>query len=413
MKAEIINIGEELLIGQVVNTNATWIAQRLNEIAIPVTHISIISDNANDIMESLKAAAKRSDLVLITGGLGPTKDDVTKDVLAKYFNTELELNKTVLSDIKIYFQKREMEINELNYLQAMVPKGFDVIRNPEGTAPGLISKKEGKTVIALPGVPYEMKYMIENHIIPGLKKSRKKNFILHKTVLTQGIPESFLAEKLEVWENELPSNLELAYLPSAGTVRLRLTCKSSNKNEAENTIKKEVNKLKQLIPEYIYGYDNDSLEEIIIKSMSEKKLSLGIAESCTGGYLSHLLTSISGSSKCFKGTIVSYSNESKERLLNIPSALIEAHGSVSSQVAEAMAEGARKKFETDYGIGVTGIAGPSGGSKDKPIGLVYIAISDKNEVISEKFLFGDKRERNIIRSSLTALNMLRKRLVKH
>ncbi len=412
MNAEIINIGEELLIGQVVNTNATWICQKLNEIAVQVKHISIISDNEQDIFNALDVSLKRAEVVIITGGLGPTKDDLTKDALVKYFNAKLELNETVLNDIASFFKKRGMPLTELNRLQAMVPVGFDIIRNPEGTAPGLVYRKSKKLLAALPGVPFEMKYMIENYIIPELKSQTQNEFIVHKTILTQGIGESFLAAIIEKWEDNLPENINLAYLPSAGIVRLRLTGKGIDRKQLQKQIAKEVAKLKKLISEYIFGYDNDKLEEIVVKLLSKNNLTLCIAESCTGGYISHLITSIPGCSACYKGSITSYSNDVKINQLCIPSQIIEKYGAVSKEVAVAMAEGVRKVLKTDYSVAVTGIAGPGGGSKNKPVGLVYISVSSEDETIVEKFLFGDRRDRNIVRSSVTALNMLRRQIKK-
>lgn len=412
MQAEIISIGDELLIGQVVNTNASWMSEKLNEVAVSVRYITTISDNEEDMMHLLETAYNRSDLVILTGGLGPTKDDKTKDVLVKFFNTSLELNETVLEDIKAYLNKRSVELNELNRNQAMTPKGCEIIRNPEGTAPGLVFKKKDKTVIAVPGVPYEMKHMFDDHIIPTLKKSQKQRNIVHRTVLTQGMAEAMLAEKLEDWENELPEDIKLAYLPSSSTVRLRLSGKGKSREEVKEKIQREIDKLKKIIPDYIYGYDDDTLEKIVIDILSKEDKTLSIAESCTGGYISHLITSVPGSSECFEGSVISYSNNIKEKHLNVPGDLIEKHGAVSSQVAEAMAEGVRKSFKTDYAVSVTGIAGPSGGTKEKPVGLVYIAVAAADNVYSKKYLFGDKRQRNIERSAVTALNMLRKEIKK-
>lgn len=412
MQAEIISIGDELLIGQVVNTNASWMCEKLNEVAVDVRYITTISDNEEDMRDFLELAYERSDYVILTGGLGPTKDDKTKDVLVNFFNTSLELNEVVLKDIKAYLAKRKVELNELNRQQALTPKGCEIIRNPEGTAPGLVFKKNDKTVIALPGVPYEMKHMIENHIIPDLKKKQKQSNIVHKTVLTQGLAEAVLAEKLEEWESELPEDIKLAYLPSSASVRLRLSARGDNRGEVLKKIQKEIEKLKKIIPDYIYGYDNDTLEEIVIELLTKQNMTLCTAESCTGGYISHLITSIPGSSKCYKGSLVAYSNEIKENQLGVPGDIIKEHGAVSPQVAKAMAESALKLFNTDYAISVTGIAGPSGGTKDKPVGLVYIGIANKDGAISKKYLFGDRRERNITRSAVTSLNMLRKEIKK-
>ncbi|MBS4014663.1 MAG: competence/damage-inducible protein A [Bacteroidetes bacterium] len=412
MNAEIINIGEELLIGQVVNTNSSWMCQKLNEIGVRVRYVSVISDVEEDIYNAIDVSLKRSEIVIITGGLGPTKDDLTKDVLAKYFKTNLEINETVLNDIVSFFKKRGMPLTELNRLQSSVPVGFGFIRNPEGTAPGLFYRKNERFLAALPGVPFEMKYMFENFIIPELKSKIRDEYIVHKTILTQGVGESFLAALIEKWEDNLPKNISLAYLPSAGIVRLRLSAAGRDKKQLQKDIAAEVAKLRKLIPEYIFGYDNDTLEGILVKLLAKNNLTLGIAESCTGGYISHLITSIPGSSACYKGSITSYSNDVKINQLCIPFQLIDKYGAVSKEVAVAMAEGVRKVLKVDYSISVTGIAGPGGGTKQKPVGLVYIAVSSDKETIVEKFLFGDRRDRNIVRSSVTALNMLRKQIKK-
>ena len=392
MRAEIISIGDELLIGQVVNTNASWMAERLNSIGISVKYISVIGDSREDILKSFDDAKGRVDLILITGGIGPTKDDITKTTMCEYFDTSLVINKEALNDLEIFFKKRGVELTELNRKQAELPANCIAIKNSIGTARGMWFEKEEKIFVSMPGVPFEMKSMMTDYILPLIVSSVKyqvsSKSIYHKTILTQGIGESFLSEMIEGWENILPKNIKLAYLPSPGIVRLRLSAyseakgqKSNVKNESQEALKIEVEKhvedLKKIISEYIYGYDDDTLEDKIGKLLREKGMAISTAESCTGGYIAHRITSVAGSSDYFTGSVIAYSNKIKEDLLKVKHDSILKHGAVSEEVAKEMAIGVRKEFGTDCSIAITGIAGPDGGTEEKPVGTVWIAVAIK------------------------------------
>lgn len=411
IKAEIITIGEELLIGQVIDTNSAWISQQLNLIGISVQQITSISDNKKQIIKTLTQATQRSQLVLITGGLGPTKDDITKQTLAEYFNSKLVFNENAFKNIEAIFSRRNLKVTELNKQQAYLPDNCKVIPNLEGTACGMQFKKNNCIVISIPGVPYEMKTMMEKFILPELQNIFKLPYVVHKTILTQGIGESLLAEKIEEWENNLPQNISLAYLPSPGIVRLRLSAIGENKSELENLIQKQIDKLNEIISEYIYGYDNDSLEVIIGNLLKAKNKTLAVAESCTGGYIAHLITSVPGSSKYFKGGIVSYANEIKINELQVNKNDLDKFGAVSRQVVEQMAQNILKKYHADYAVATSGIAGPDGGTPEKPVGMVWIAVADKCNVSAQVYYMGEHRGRNIQKSAITALNLLRKKIL--
>ncbi len=407
MGAIIVSIGEELLTGQKVNTNAVWIASQLNLAGIEVLEIRVVTDHWQEIMRTLQEAYALASLVLITGGLGPTNDDMTRDVLCRFFDARLVLNEQVLDDIKGYLGKRGRSVTELNRDQAMVPDKADIIRNICGTAPGMWFKKDGKDFIALPGVPYEMKEMVRGHVLPALMIRPRKQYIIHKTVLTHGIGESQLAEHVAGWEKALPKTMQLAYLPSTGIVKLRLTARGPEEGSLHEAIAAQVKQLAHLIPRYIWGFDDDTLEGLTGRLLKEQGKTVSAAESCTGGTISHKITSVPGSSAYFKGSIVAYDNQVKESLLGVPFKTLEAQGAVSREVAEAMALGARNVFRTDYAIGVTGIAGPAGGTKTKPVGTTWIAVAGKHKVTSRHFVFGDNRERNTIMAANAALAMLK------
>ncbi|MHC1706115.1 MAG: competence/damage-inducible protein A [Bacteroidales bacterium] len=407
MKAEIISIGDELLIGQVINTNAAWMGQELSLIGIPVHQITIISDTREHIITAMKEAESRAEIILITGGLGPTRDDITKQTLCEYFDTHLVFDEASFENINRLFPARGLPVTDLNRKQAEVPAYCRPVLNKNGTAPGMWFEKQGKIFISMPGVPFEMKPMMTDLILPELA-SLSHIGIFHKTVLTQGVGESFLAEKIKVWEDQLPANMKLAYLPQPGIVRLRLSAYSGTNNELQTAVEEQIRKLHLIIPGLIFGYDEDTLEEILGRLLREKKQTLVTAESCTGGYLAHKITSVPGSSEYFLGSIISYSNELKIKLLDIAEKDIIDHGAVSEVVARAMACNARKKLQADYAIAISGIAGPDGGTPEKPVGTTWIAIATPEKVISEKFMFGEHRERNIHRTAITALNMLRK-----
>ena len=414
MKAEILTIGNEILIGQITNTNSVWIAQQLNLEGITVAHMSSVADEKNAIIKAFDDASKRADIVLITGGLGPTKDDITKITFCDYFNTSLVLNKEVLEDVTSFFAKRNRELTPINRKQAEVPNNCLVIRNKNGTAPGMWMEKDDTIFVSMPGVPYEMKAMITNDVIPEIKKRFTLPFIYHKTILTQGIGESALSELISDWEDAITAKqIGLAYLPSPGMVRLRLSATGLNQLELQQKIDSEVENIKPLIEKYIYGYEEygqeqPKLEEIIGQLLLDKKLTLALAESCTGGYVSHLITSVAGSSAYYNGCIVPYHNQFKNALLNVDNTIFEKHGAVSKECVEAMVKETQRTFKADAAIAVSGIAGPSGGTMDKPVGTVWIAIALHNKVISKHFLFGDDRQRNITMTASYALNMLRK-----
>lgn len=414
MRAELLTIGDEILIGQITNTNSVWMAQELNKIGINVVRMTSVSDNQSEIIDALDDAGKRADIVLITGGLGPTKDDVTKDTFCKYFETELILNQDVLKDVTDFFAKRNKAVTETNRKQAEVPKTCRVIRNHNGTAPGMWMEKNNTIYISMPGVPYEMKEMMQNEILPDFKNRFSLPFIFHKTILTQGIGESMLSDLISDWEDNLKLNdISLAYLPSPGMVRLRLSSKGSDSQKLQETIEHEIEKVKLLIEKFIYGYEEygkeqPKLEEIIGSILKEKNIKLALAESCTGGYISHLITSVAGSSEYYNGGVIPYHNEYKHNLLNVDYSIFENHGAVSEECVRSMIKGIKEKFNANAAIAVSGIAGPSGATPDKPVGTTWIAVSYNNDIISKKYIFGDNRQRNIHMTAVTALNMLRK-----
>ncbi len=418
MNAELLTIGDEILIGQIVNTNAVWMAQQLNLIGVSVVHMSSVSDERTAILKAFKDAGERADIVLITGGLGPTKDDITKKIVCEYFETELVTDENVLKDVTGFFAKRNREITEINKKQAEVPKGCMVIRNKNGTAPGMWMEKDNTIYVSMPGVPFEMKGMVTDDVIPEIKKRFKLPFIYHKTILTQGIGESALAELITDWEDNVrANNIGLAYLPSPGMVRLRLSDTGFDENELRNKIDKEVETLKPQIEKYIYGYEEygqeqPKMEEILGQLLLEKNLKLGLAESCTGGYISHLITSVAGSSAYYNGCIVPYQNEFKNALLKVDNSVFEKDGAVSKECVMAMAKETIAVFKADVAIAVSGIAGPGGGTEEKPVGTVWIAVAYGDRIIPKHFIFGDNRQRNIQMTAIAAMNMLRKLILK-
>jgi len=399
MKAEIITIGDEILIGQIIDTNSAWIADQFNLNGIEIYQITSVSDEHNHIVEALKNAAKKVDLVIITGGLGPTKDDITKNTLCEIFDTKLVFHEPTFNHIKKRFSKLNIDINKLNRDQALVPESCTVLFNKAGTAPGMWFEKDDTIFVSVPGVPFEMKCLVEHEILPRLLESDKTKAIFHKTVLTQGIPESMLAVKLEDWENALPENIKLAYLPNPMSVRLRLSAMGNDKTVLRNIVEEQIKKLQQIIPESIFGFDKETMAEVIGRMLKSKGKKLAVAESCTGGFISHLITSIPGSSHFFNGSVTAYSNQIKENVLGVDGSDISKFGAVSEQVAKEMAIGAKRVLNSDYAVATTGIAGPAGGTDDKPVGTVWIAIAGKNRVFAKKFVFGNNRERNIIRSN--------------
>ena len=410
MIAEIITIGDELLIGQVIDTNSAWMATKLNEHGIGVKQITSISDNREHILTTLKEASQRANLILITGGLGPTKDDITKTTLCEYFSTGLVFSEIAFEGVSRLFRNRGLPVTDLNRQQAMVPENCTVIPNSNGTAPGMWFQKDEIIYVSMPGVPFEMKAMMENEVLPRL--AGKSNYsIIHRTILTEGIGESFLAAKIASWENNLPSEIKLAYLPQPGMVRLRLTAKGTDKLILEKELKDSVDELFKLAGEYIFGEGEETLQNITGQLLKKYGKTLATAESCTGGYLAHLITSISGSSEYFKGSVIAYANEIKERMLGVEPETLAKHGAVSEETVKQMAEGIRSKFKVDYAVATSGIAGPTGGSPEKPVGTTWIAIASPSGTIAKKFMLGDHRERNIQRAAISALSLLRKKIL--
>ena len=409
MLAEIITIGDELLIGQVIDTNSAWIAEQLNIVGIRVHQITSISDNEGHILKTLDEASHRVQLILITGGLGPTKDDITKHTLCKYFDTPMVFSEEAYKNVEKLFSMRGVAVTELNRLQAMVPANCKVIPNPNGTAPCMWFEKDDCIYISMPGVPFEMKAIMEEEIIPRLLV-KMDHVIIHHTILTEGIGESALASLIESWEDSLPSFIKLAYLPQPGIVRLRLTAYGTDRNELQNAINKVEKELYSYAGKYIFGFDNDTLESVIGQLLRDKGLTLSTAESCTGGNIAQLITSIAGSSDYFKGSVVAYANEIKEQILGVPHQVLAEHGAVSEQTVIAMADGIRQRFSTDCSIAVSGIAGPGGGTDEKPVGTTWIAVATPNGTIARKFLLGEHRGRNIRKASVAALHLLRDKL---
>ncbi|MBC5993333.1 competence/damage-inducible protein A [Pontibacter cellulosilyticus] len=408
--AEIITIGDEILYGQIVDTNSAWMGTELTKIGIKVKQITSISDSAAHIIEALDNAKTRADIILMTGGLGPTKDDLTKVVLTSYFNTTLELHEPSLADVEEIFKKRGREITELNRQQAFLPAACTPVRNVLGTAPGMWFEKEGKVYISMPGVPFEMKRMMTDTILPKLKAFFKTPEIIHKVVQTVGIPESILADKLEKWELNLPEHIKLAYLPHLGGVRLRLTGVGIDAKQLEQEIQAEVDKLQQIIPNYIFAFGELSLEAAIGQLLKERGLTIATAESCTGGYLAHKLTSISGSSAYYHGSVIAYHNDVKIRELGVKPETLQQHGAVSEATVKEMAANVRQKFNTDIGVATSGIAGPDGGTPEKPVGTIWIAYADKYKTEAKLLQFNKDRLLNIEYTAMAVLNLVRQSL---
>lgn len=406
MILDIISIGDELLIGQTLNTNAHWIAKEMDALGFIIRQHISISDKKEAIINAVEDGLNNANVVLITGGLGPTNDDLTMPVLNEYFGGKLVKDEQVYTDIENFIASRGSDMNENNKKQALVPDNCRVIRNKNGTAPGLWFEQDNKIVVSMPGVPHEMKKMMENSVIPWLKEKYEFPAIVHQMVQTQGIPESKLAELLSDWENNLPNTIKLAYLPSPGRVKLRLSSIGKDKAEITQNIKVEVDKLYKIIPHNIYATENKKIEEVLGDLLRNKKATLATAESCTGGYIAHLITNVSGSSDYFKGTIVSYANEVKINELGVKNSDLEQFGAVSKQVVEQMALGVLNKMNTDYAIATSGIAGPTGGTEEKPVGTVWIAVASKSGVEATLHHFGNDRALNIERAAVVGLGRL-------
>ena len=415
MKAAIITIGDEILIGQIVDTNSAFIAKSLDRIGVEIYEMISISDSKQHILETFEKFQNKVDLVLITGGLGPTKDDVTKKTFCDYFGDELIVNKEVEEHvIELIERVMNRKASQINKDQALVPSKCTVLHNKVGTAPGMWMKKENTVFISLPGVPYEMKYLVENEIIPKVVREYKRPYILHKTILTYGQGESLVAERIENWENNLPDFIKLAYLPSPGRVRLRLSAKGTDKEFLETSIAENVISLSKIIGDIIVGYDDDeTIETIVGHLLRQQNKTISTAESCTGGKIAQILTSVSGASNYFKGSVVSYATETKTSVLGLSEELIKEHSVVSAAVVKQMAINVKRMMKTDYAIATTGNAGPTKGDSNAEVGTVFIALATPNEVIVEEFNFGQPREKVIDRTVIKSMEMLRKEILKN
>ncbi|UFH47859.1 CinA family nicotinamide mononucleotide deamidase-related protein [Flavobacterium galactosidilyticum] len=415
MKATIVTIGDEILIGQIVDTNSGFIAKSLDKIGVEVSEMISISDDKNHILETFAKLQNKVDLVIVTGGLGPTKDDVTKKTFCDYFEDELVVDQRVLVHVTQLiegFYKRA--ITQMNKDQALVPSKCTVLHNEVGTAPGMWMKKENTVFISLPGVPFEMKYLVENEIIPKVVVEYERPYIIHRTILTYGQGESLVAERIEDWENNLPEFIKLAYLPALGRVRLRLSARGTDKKILEEALEENIKSLDAIIHDIIVGFDEDETIEFGIGKMLKKQnKTLSTAESCTGGMIAQVLTSVSGSSQYFKGAVVSYATEAKIAVLGIPESLINEYSVVSKEVVSAMALNIKEIMKTDYAIATTGNAGPSKGDSDAEIGTVFIAIATPVDIIVEEFNFGQPREKVIDRAVFKSLELLQKEILKN
>ncbi len=408
MRSALITIGDEILIGQVTDTNAVWIAKELNKIGVAVGEMVTVSDEPGQIRETLDRYLGNFDLLIMTGGLGPTKDDLTKQTLAEYFESPMIMVPEVREKITAYFRKLGRTMIESNLLMAEVPEVCQVLVNNHGTAPGMWFEKEGSILVSLPGVPYEMKGLMQDEVLPLIRKRVSVPEVVHKTIMTQGVPESYLAELLKDWESNLPKCVKLAYLPRPGIVRLRLTASGKCAGDAEYLLKDLVSKLLDIIPMHIFGYDDISLEKALGDTLKAKGLTVATAESCTGGNIAHLLTSVPGSSEYFSGSVIAYQNEVKISTLKVDEGVINMHGSVSKEVVEQMVQGVMKAIKSDTAIATSGVAGPGGGTGDKSVGTTWISVAYRDKVFSEKYQFGGARERIIDQASFTAMQLLRR-----
>ena len=408
IKAEIITIGDEILYGQITDTNTQWISAELDKIGIKTVRKSSVGDTKEAILEIFSESSKRANLVIVTGGLGPTKDDITKKTFCKYFNSNLIDHPQAQIDVEAYFQKRNFILSETNKSQYQLPSNATYIQNTMGTAPGMWFDFEGVIYISMPGVPYEMKGLMTLSILPELQKHFKTPVIFHKVIRTIGIGESTLAEMIDVWEDSLPNNIKLAYLPSMGSVRLRLTGFGEDLELVEKQVEEEYKKVFPTINKFVYGYGSEELEEAVGKLLIKNNQTVSVAESCTGGYLGHLFTKVSGSSAYFMGGILSYDNSVKINQLGVKSETINTYGAVSEQTVIEMSENVRKLMGTTYGLATSGIAGPNGGTPDKPVGTIWIAVATEKETITKKLTLGGFREQNIHLTTINILNLLRK-----
>lgn len=413
MKAEVVTIGDEILIGQTVDTNSAWLATELNKLGVQIARITTIADTEEEIIKTLDEVLPRTQLVIMTGGLGPTNDDITKLALTRYFNQELVMNEEVLHDITHFFESRGKSMLKMNEDQALLPNNAKIVRNRKGTASGMWFEKDDKVVISMPGVPYEMKHLMKTGFLSMIAERFKTTPVFHHTVMTFGEGESFIAEKVKDWEESLESEgIKLAYLPSVSIVKMRLSAYGGGDESAlKEKVLRKAEQLEQIIPELIYGYNEETMAEAVGKLLKKKDLKVATAESCTGGYIAHLITSIPGSSEYFEGSFCTYSYRSKSEILHVDAQVIIDKGAVSYEVVEAMARGLFMRFETDYSIAVSGIAGPDGGTEDKPVGTVWMSVGTEEHLETKCFHFGKNRLKNIRMTALHSLNLLRLQLL--
>jgi nicotinamide-nucleotide amidase len=413
MQAEIITIGDEILIGQIVDTNSAFIAQEFNKIGVSIYQITSVQDDREHILQALKNAEENADVVIITGGLGPTKDDITKHTLCEYFDDHLVQDDTVLRHVEeIFARYSDRPLLQVNKDQALLPSKATTLFNEQGTAPGMWMKSKKDTVfVSLPGVPFEMKGLIMNQVILKIQSEYKLPFILHKTVITYGVGESALAEQIASWENQLPKTVKLAYLPSVGSVRLRLSTRGDSEEIVKNAIDTEFNKLHAIIGDLIYGIEGEEIQEVVANLFTAKKMTLATAESFTGGKIAEHITAMPGASVYYKGSVVSYATEAKINILNVPKEAIDEYSVVSAQVAEAMAVNVKNLLKSDFAIATTGNAGPSKGDSNEEVGTVFIAVATPTGVYSEQFVMGKQRERVLQKSVNKAFELLRKEIL--
>ncbi|MBS1733445.1 MAG: competence/damage-inducible protein A [Bacteroidetes bacterium] len=414
VNTSIITIGDELLIGQVIDTNSAWMAQQLNKSGIRVNRRVAVGDVWDEIWNALDEESKHADIILITGGLGPTADDITKPLLCKYFGGKLTVNELALQNVTMLFEKIfKRPLTERNIKQAEVPDVCSVIQNKRGTAPGMIFEKNGKIFISMPGVPHEMKGMMESDVIPLLSSRFEVPYITHRTLMTFGIGESMIADRIQDFEESLPTHIKLAYLPNYGMVRLRLTASGKDKQAIDQEVDNLFATLQELVSDHIVTNRDEKMEEVVAKLLTQQQKTLSTAESCTGGFIAHLITSIPGSSAFYKGSIVSYSNEIKKELLDVMDQTLEEKGAVSEEVVIQMVKGSLKQLKTDYAVAVSGIMGPDGGTPEKPVGTVWMAAGNNREIITQKLHFRFERQLNIQLTAVNALNLLRKFIVEN
>lgn len=413
IKAEVMTIGDEILFGQITDTNTQWIGTELTNMGIRPVRKTSVGDNAEEILAALGESLARVDVLIITGGLGPTKDDITKRALCEFFGTELEINESALALVTDFFTRRGRPMTELNRQQAALPQGCIYLQNDWGTAPGMWFEQAGKVVISLPGVPFEMKSLMTQRVLPRLLAFFKPPFIKHKIIRTIGIGESTLAETIEAWEDSLPPHVKLAYLPHFGQVRLRLTATGDDNEQLASELAYETERVMPLVAKWVYGYDNDELEIIIGKLLMAEHATVSTAESCTGGFVAHKITSIPGSSRYFMGSVVAYDNDVKMNTLGVSMDDLLAHGAVSEQAVKTMAEGVRKLMHTTYGIATSGVAGPDGGSPEKPVGTIWIACASPTETTARHLTLTKHRSVNIELTATYVLDLLRKSILKN